>query len=162
MYVLYVLSTCSVCALHMRSIYSTSRLPVYSISTSTHPQYLFYLTVPIYSMSTHPHSITLSLTPFHLSIPLSMDPSICLLVCLSIRSACLSIYLALPTVSQSAEMRPSGCVEFNPMYESDKRILGCVLCVWVQVVCLFVCLFVWVCVEEEVVGGGYAIGTMIG
>ena len=40
------------------------------------------------------------------------------------------------------------------MYESDKRILGCVLCVWVQVVCLFVCLFVWVCVEEEVVGGG--------
>ena len=58
----------------------------------------------------------------------------------------------------------SGCVEFDPMYELDKRILGCCGCVlfgfrWFVCFCLGVC--------KELLkkrlwgGGGYAIGTMI-
>ena len=59
---------------------------------------------------------------------------------------------SLHCLCQKCEMRPSGCAEFNPMYEcSKKRIFGCV-CLGSGGFCLFVCL--GVCRKKKRLWGG--------
>ena len=129
------------CALHMRSIYSTSRLPVYSISTSTHLQYaicthLFY----VYPSPLH-HSITHSVPSIYTSIHGSIHLSA---ACLSIYSICLSIDLPSTTYCQSVSRNATKWMcGVQPHVRIRQEDFGlCVVCLGSGglFVCLFVCL----------------------